>query len=413
MPEIAYIPTDLAESLASIGHQVIVLTGYPNYPSGRVFKGYRQRLRQVELDYGFVVRRTPLFASHSRRAVARIVNYLSFSLSTLLASALFRRADVVYVYATQMTAAFTPFLMLKLLGVPYVLHVQDLWPDAILTSGMVSRRMTSRALVRLVDNAVSVVYGRAAAIVAIGTEMRSLLLERGVSKDMVHVIYNWARSEREDPVIDRPVKAPTVVAYAGSFGTAQGLETAVLAAAQLDEDGLILRLIGSGSEYGRLREAAERTGASNIEFFPPQSVEEVEKVYREADFQLVSLSSAAGSASPIPSKFQKSLASGAPVVISADGELAQLTRTHDLGFVGSAGSVTDLVEAFRGALRSSASERSGMATRAAAFYQESMSRSSSVGQLEKLLCMAANSRTAPTPESGRFTDERTERDDVK
>src|SRR4051812_36432806 len=115
----SYIPNDLAHELTSRGHSVKVLTGYPNYPHGKIYPGYRQRWNESFDAHGVSVRRVPLYASHDSSAARRAANYLSFS-ATSSAAALrfFADVDVVYTYLTPATAAIAGTLLRTIRGIP-------------------------------------------------------------------------------------------------------------------------------------------------------------------------------------------------------------------------------------------------------------------------------------------------------
>ena len=133
------LPTEFAHGLQDAGWNVRVLTGFPNYPSGKVHEGYANRLPQKETIDGVPVLRTPLYPSHDRSAVRRILNYLTWSTSaTLAAASWLAGSDVCLVYGSPLTAAAPAVALKWLRGTPYVIQVQDLWPDSIVESGFSS-----------------------------------------------------------------------------------------------------------------------------------------------------------------------------------------------------------------------------------------------------------------------------------
>ena len=117
-PEGVTIPAEIAQGLADKGHDVRVLTGFPNYPSGKIFPGYKQSWRSKEFDGQVSILRVPLVTDHSTSALRRMINYLSFALSSATARNYAKNVDVIYIYATQMTPAFGPWLWRKLGGAP-------------------------------------------------------------------------------------------------------------------------------------------------------------------------------------------------------------------------------------------------------------------------------------------------------
>ena len=254
-PEPVPIPHALAHELANRGHQVRVITAYPNYPQGRLYDGFVQRAVHVENDGSVRVRRVPIFVSHSNNALGRVANYLSYGLGVLFAGGFARGADIVYVYATQMSAAIAPTWWQVRRKIPFILHVQDLWPESITGSSMVNRRV-----IRLISAVLSPwlrsTYRRAAATIAIAPTMSRLLEERGAPSDRLHTVFNWADEREIGPVNAEltPGKGMNLL-YAGNLGELQDLETVVRAAGQVsDIPGLVVHIVGSGIAEARLLE---------------------------------------------------------------------------------------------------------------------------------------------------------------
>ncbi|MGH3430623.1 MAG: glycosyltransferase, partial [Mycobacteriales bacterium] len=198
-PERVPNPSATALQLAERGHQVKVLTGFPNYPTGRVYPGYRQRWSHREVDGPVQVRRVPLYPSHDTNAVKRAANFLSFASSSTAAGGFLHYCDVVYVWATPMTAAAAAAAGHALRGRPYVLHVQDLWPDSVLESGMVSGAVVRALLSSTISGALRYLYHRAAHLIAIAPSMKQTLVDRGVPTGKVSVLYNCCGDEGPAP----------------------------------------------------------------------------------------------------------------------------------------------------------------------------------------------------------------------
>jgi hypothetical protein len=136
-PEPAFIPGELARELTARGHEVRVLTAYPNYPDGRVYPGYRQRWNEHTTAGELTVRRVPVYPSHDTSAVGRVVNFLSFAATSSLAAPRYLAGvNAVYVYHPPPTA-FAAAAVAKLIRrTPILLHVQDMWPESVTTSAM-------------------------------------------------------------------------------------------------------------------------------------------------------------------------------------------------------------------------------------------------------------------------------------
>lgn len=385
-PEIAHIPARLAASLSGNGHHVRVLTGFPSYPEGRIYPGYQQRWRQRERHGAVDVLRVPLFIDHSNSAFRRSLNYTSFAASSTTAGGFAAGADVVYVYATQMTAAFGPWLRRLLGGAPYVLHVQDLWPDSITGSSLVHSGPGERAVTGLLTPWLSSVYRHASAVVGIAPTMIETLNARGVDPDRTHLVYNWSPQEpepAEDAAEPSVSASPGVtVLYAGNIGDMQDLETAVKAAHQTRDAGVRLSLVGDGTATASLRALVETLHATNVDFRARVDSDEVLRLYRRADYALVSLKDLPAFRGTIPSKFQMALAAGLPVVSTVQGDVRRLVEQHEVGFTADSESVDSLAAAFR---RAAANRSPKLRSNARRLYADKFSADAGVAAIEAIL----------------------------
>lgn len=394
-PEAVPLPADLAQGLSSRGHQVKVLTGFPNYPAGKVFAGYRQRWRSVEKSGAVEIHRVPLFADHSQSALKRMLNYFSFAFSSATARRLSRGADVVYVYATQMTAGFGPWLWRITGGRPYVLHVQDLWPDSIVGSSMMTGGTKERVISGALGPWLRSAYRRASAVIGIAPTMVTTLVSRGVSAERAHLVYNWA--DAGEPVVkplDAVSSSPRAeIVYAGNIGDMQDLGTAVRAAHAAADAGVVLTLVGDGVVKADLQALVGELGAGNVRFEDPVPRDRMPEIYARADYGLVSLKDMPVFRGTIPSKFQAVLSAGVPVVTTVQGDVRHLVDDGEVGLSADAESVASLEAAFRAASALPADERAAMARRGREMYDTHFSRESGISSIEELLSAAAKEKS--------------------
>lgn len=392
-PENAYLVPSLAKALSRRGHDVRVLTGYPNYPHGRLFDGYRQSWRDRRYIDGIDVLRVPLFIDHSQSALRRALNYLTFGISSSTAGAFARNADVVYVYATQMTAALGPWLWRRTGSAPFVLHIQDLWPDSITGSSLVSGNSVSRLVEKLLGAWLRSVYRDASAVIGIAPTMLRTLQDRGVTASKTHLIFNWAAEPGSDksrttlPPLGK--SAPTEVLYAGNVGDLQDLDIAVRAASAVRKSGVRLTIVGDGIARSRVQSLATDLGASNVTFRDSIPRRQMSTLYSEFDFALVTLRDLPAFRGTIPSKFQAALAHGLPVITNVQGDLRVLVEDRCLGFTAEPSDLASLEAAFRAATRADSIQRSVMAEAARDTYCELFSESAAVGAIEAVLKAAA------------------------
>lgn len=395
-PEPVQVPIGIARSLRARGAEVRVLTGVPNYPSGRVLQGYRASRRLSEQVDGFAVRRTPLFPSHSRSVLGRMGNYLSWATSSaLMGGAVTRWADVNLVYSSPAPAAAAAMRAKRRFGVPYVLFVQDIWPDSVFASGMAGQSRPWRAARAVLDRAVAATYRHAAHIAVISPSAVGLLVSRGVPRDKISLVYNWADEELYVP---RPrtgwlrnqlnlSDSDRVVLYAGNHGAAQGLATAIAAAQSLRGEKFHLVLVGDGVEKVSL--VAQAGQSDNVHFLDPVSTDRVPALAADCDAQLVSLIDDDLFRLTMPSKVQASMAGGSPVIASAPGDVASVVTRAAAGFVAAPGDTADLASAFRALVDAPAHELKVMGANARRFYLDHMSEQVGAGRLASVLRNAA------------------------
>jgi colanic acid biosynthesis glycosyl transferase WcaI len=404
-PEPVTIPGDVADGLVSRGHDVRVLTGFPNYPDGKTYPGFRQRWGERSKEQGVTLRRVPLYASHDASSIKRAANYLSFAATSSLAAMRFLKGvDVVYVYLTPATVYAAPGLLRQLRGIPTVIHVQDVWPESVTASSMAPKGFAGRLVDRTLHAMMRRIYRSAAGVAVIAPSMHELLVQRGAAPAKVRTILNWA-----DESLFRPVgvtdqarqdighRDRCTIMYAGAMGPFQNIEASVRAAAAVAETGNVdLVLAGSGIAEQAARDLADELGAANIRFLGRKPAIEMAALYGAADFQLVSLRDLPIFRGTIPSKLQAALSCGSPVIVSVPGDCAALVENNGVGLACAPDDWRSLAETFLRASKLPADERAQMAVRARQVYQAQMSRQAGVDQLESMLINAAVKRKDPS-----------------
>jgi colanic acid biosynthesis glycosyl transferase WcaI len=397
-PEPMFKGLPFARALQAKGHEVQILTGFPNYPEGRLYSGYRLRAIQRETLDGIPVVRVPLFPSHDNSALRRIANYASFALAaTALGPWFVRAADVAYVYHPPATIAL-PAAVIKLLRrIPLVFDIQDLWPDTLGATGMVR----SQLAMRLVDLWCRLEYRSASAIAVLSPGFKRRLVERGVPPAKVEVIYNWCDEVALSP---RPRDAALAqelgmasrfnVVFAGNMGKAQGLETVLQAAARLAKEAPNVQfvLVGGGTEVERLRRLAAELCLGNVRFLSRQPPSEIGSILSMADAFLVHLRDDPLFAITIPSKTQAYLAVGRPIVMAVRGDAADLVERAGAGIVCEPENAEALVRAVAGLSRMPREGLERMGERGRDFYQRELSMAVGVGRFEALFRAAAATR---------------------
>lgn len=328
-PEVpGVIPPAMAHSLAARGHEVHVVTGFPNYPHGTLYPGYSVQSYQQERDGDVTVHRGPLYPSHDRSALRRAANYLSFSAGGTWAAKQVPRPDVWLTNGTPVTAAVPALTMAAAHGTPHAIVVQDLWPDSVTESGFTSPRV-GRLLDAVLGPVSTGIYRRADAVGVISPGMRELLADRGVDADGIHYTPNAVSDRHLHPgpvdraALRRELGLPTtglLFMYAGNLGELQNLENLVRAFQA--QPSAQLALVGRGVAEDRLRRLA--ADHPNIHLMGHQPTERIGRYLAASDIQVVSLVDSPLLRVTMPSKVQTSLAAARPVFAHAAGDAASV-----------------------------------------------------------------------------------------
>ena len=387
-PEPMFKGLPFAKELVRRGHEVEVLTGFPNYPGGKVYDGYRVRLWQREEMEGVRINRVALYPSHDNSGVSRIANYMSFAFMTLLVGPwLIRKPDVIYVY-NLVTLSRTASFLRWFYGCKIVYDVQDLWPESVVSSGMLPGFLYG-VLKRWCLKA----YQRADFIVAQSPGFQKNLQDRGLSDKKTGVIYNWCQEETSYPDSADKNLAQTLgldpantfnVVFAGTMGVMQGLETVLEAAEILAKSHKHVRffLVGDGVEKKHLQDKSKDMGLGNIIFVPRQPMSAMGSIFNLADALLVHLKKDQIFKITIPSKTQAYLAAGKPIVMAVEGDAADLVEQAGAGYICASEDARAMAKCVKNLCEMSQEKRNLLGENGKNFYAEQLSFKRGVSKFE-------------------------------
>lgn len=376
-PEPTFKGLLFARALQGRGYDVEVVTGFPNYPGGKVYDGYRIWPIQREEICDVSITRLALYPSHNNRALPRIANYLSFFLSVFFyLTFIARRADVLYAYHPPLTVGLAAAIAKLFRRTPTVLDVQDMWPDTLSATGMLNASLP----LRIVGAICLWVYARMTHIVVLSPGFKRLLIARGVSAEKITVIYNWA-DERAIVAASkiRPILMPDDgrfrVLFAGNMGLAQNLDV-VLDAARIvasANNQVDFCFLGAGLETERIKRRALDEHLSSVHFFPKVPMVEVGSYLFAADCLLVNLRPEPLFEITIPSKIQAYMSAGRPIIIAIAGDAAVLVVDAKAGVSVPPGDAQAMADAVLEMVAMSKASRNDMANSAKAYYKAKLS----------------------------------------
>lgn len=403
-PEPTFKGMAFARGLANRGHEVEVVTGFPNYPGGKFYPGYRLRWRQREAGEGVTLLRMPLYPSHDGSALGRIANYLTFAVSATVGGVLLaRRPDVVYAYHPPLTTALAGSAVSFLKDVPLVIDIQDLWPDTLRATGMIR----SPRVLALIDRVCRGSYASAAAIAVLSPGFRAALVARGVPPSKLQVIYNWAD---EQALGAAPGEAPSVmhgrfnVIFAGTMGKAQALDAVLDASRQvaIKAPHVQFVFVGGGVEVAHLQARVAQDNLSNVVFLPRMPMSEIGRVLHAADALLVHLKDDPLFAITVPAKTQAYMAVGRPIIMAVRGDAAALVERAGAGLVAEPQAPAALAAAVLTMAALPAGQREALGAAAADYYRRELSLAIGARHFEALFRRAIQNYAAPahTEEKG-------------
>ena len=393
-PEPMFKGLPLAKAFRDAGHDVEVLTGYPNYPGGTVYEGYKIRPWQRELMEGIPVNRVPLYPSHDRSGARRILNFISFSGSAfLLGPWRVQRPDVIYVY-NLVTLATVARWMRMIWGCKVVVDVQDLWPESVASSGMLRSRVAMWILSSYCDRQ----YRKSDGLVVLSPGFKDNLVRRGVSPGIIRVVYNWCdetaiRVAKAEP--DMAVRFGMAgrfnIVFAGTMGRLQGLDVVVKAARRLQDrlPGVLFTLVGGGVDVPRLK--AESDGLSNVQFLPRMPMSEIGGIYSVADALLVHLRDEEIFRSTVPSKIQAYMHAGKPVLCGVRGDAANLIKEARCGLTFAPDDAEGLIAVVEQLVAMTEQERTQMGESGSRFYRNHISECHGVTKILDVLAESVGS----------------------
>lgn len=346
------------------GVKVTVITGVPNFPRGKVYAGYRNRLWQVEECEGIRVIRVWTYIAANEGFLRRTLDYLSFMVTATIAALFVRGVDVVVGTSPQFFTACAARVVSLLKGRPWVFELRDIWPESIRVVGA----MRESLLLRLLERLELSLYRSADCIVSVTHAFRRTLAERGIPADKIHVVTNGVdlgrfRPRTRDVQLARQysLEGCFVAGYIGTHGLAHGLETLLDAAEQLrdrsDASDIRLLFLGDGARKAHLVDEARRCALNNVIFVDSVPKEKVPDYWSLLDVSIIHLKSADLFSSVIPSKLFECMGMGIPVLHGVPGESADIVRKESAGLVFDSGNAAQLAEGIMALRRNAESYR--------------------------------------------------------
>jgi colanic acid biosynthesis glycosyl transferase WcaI len=393
---------DLVKECVQRGHTVTVLTGIPNYPTGKVFEAYRQQPSAFAEYQGAKVFRVPMLP-RGTGSLRLMLNYLSFVLGGVLLGPWRLRGlqvDAIFVFEPSPVTVGLPAIWLsKLKKAPVVFWALDLWPETLAAMGVVR----SPRELALVGNLVRFIYNRCALVLGQSRAFLGSISKYCNDRAKIRYFPSWAEDVFTNGSVQLAPEVPDLpdtftVVFAGNVGDAQDMPAVLNAAECLKENaGIRWVIVGDGRKSEWLRSEVARRGLDKqvllVGRFP---VERMPSFYAHADALLVSLKRDPVFSMTIPGKVQSYLMAGIPLLGILDGEGATVIREAQAGLTCNAGDSEGLAEAVQALAAMPLAERRQLGMNGRRYAEHEFGRAQLIDRLETMLAEAVQINKART-----------------
>ena len=387
---------ELAEYLARKGHRITVVTSFPNYPTGKFYKGYRVSLIRKERkilthdEKEIQIIRVPLLPTSKRKSfIHRTVNHGSFMISATYGGLLAGKPDLIYFRSPPPFLGVTSYVLKRLFKVPVIMELTDLWPEAPIALGVIKNRL----LIEWANRFVKSVYNHVDFIFFYSNKHREEVLNLGIPRNKTEIHPLWVDTElfkeqdKEEIKKNRlkyGLNKKFVIMYAGLISYAQGLDVVIDAAIKLrNHPDIAFVFVGDGPHKDIMVQKAKEEKLSNIIFIPFQPLDEIPTILSMADVLLAHLSPAPHRLGTIPEKVLAYMSMGKPLLVGCKGETADLVRRSGSGIVFKPGDSDELVKGILSILNNK--ERDTMGKKGREYAVANFDKRKVLADLEKRL----------------------------
>ena len=316
------------------GHRVTVVTCAPNFPKGKVFDGYRNKLWQTETVEGIRVIRVWSYITANEGFARRVLDYQSYMLSAIIASVFVRKVDLIIGTSPQFFTACAAYVVSRYKFRPYIFELRDLWPESIKAVGA----MKNERAIRFLEWVEMFLYRKSAKVVSVTRSFKDILMRRGIDGGKIEVITNGVdisqfKPRPKDPELTAKLgmQGKFVAGYIGTHGLAHGLETLLAAAERLRGQDIVFLFLGDGARKDALRQMAAEKKLDNVVFVDSVSKADVARYWSLLDVSVIHLKKTDLFTTVIPSKLFESMGMGLPVLHGVEGESADIVREEGAG----------------------------------------------------------------------------------
>ncbi len=321
------------------GYKVTIITCAPNFPEGKIFKGFKNKLYDVSDLDGIRVVRVKTYITANEGFVKRILDYMSFMVSGFLAGLFQKKPDVIVATSPQFFCACAGWALSAVRRKPFIFELRDIWPASITAVGA----MKDSIAIRMLEKIEMFLYRRADSIIAVTHAFKKELVDRGIDSNKIDVVRNGVDLTKYEPAEGKDTELAVqygltgkfVVAYVGTHGMAHGLEHIVQVAENLKHhDNIRFVFAGGGAARQKVVDLVKDKNLSNVVLIERQPKEMMPKIWSLCDVSLVPLVNSQLFRTVIPSKIFECMGMGIPTILSVpEGEATKIIKETKSGIV--------------------------------------------------------------------------------
>lgn len=314
------------------GVDVTVITCFPNFPKGKVFDGYKNKLYQKETIDGIKVIRVWSFIAANAGTFKRILDYISYAFMAFWFG-LFQKTDKIVATSPQFFTAVSGYALSLFKRKPWIMEVRDLWPESIRAVGAIN----NEKLLNRLEKLELFLYKKAEKVIVVTQSFKENISARGINPNKIHIIYNGIDPNKVNAInvkVDsrlEALKEKFLVGYIGTHGLAHKLDFILNSAKEINDPDIHFILIGDGAEKKKLQELYKELNLTNVTLFDSVSKESIMSYINTLDVALVNLKKSDTFKTVIPSKIFENAALQKPILLGVQGETEGIIKKYKAG----------------------------------------------------------------------------------
>ncbi len=313
--------------------QITVITCAPNFPHGKVYEGYQNKLYQKEHIDGITVIRVWSYMTSNKGFTKRVLDYMSFAFMAFFVG-LTTRHDIIIATSPQFFTTWAAWAISKIRRTPWIFELRDIWPASIKTVGAMDQGLVLNQLTKIEMG----LYRDANKVIAVTDAFKTELVERGIEAEKIAVVTNGSNldlfvpKEKDGALLRQlQLEGKFIVGYIGTHGLAHKLDFIIQAAAAINDAQIHFLFIGDGAEKETIVQQAKVLALHNVTFLDPISKESVPRYLSIIDLSLAPLKKSDTFKSVIPSKIFEASAMRKPTLLGVEGEAQKIVESYGAG----------------------------------------------------------------------------------